>query len=77
MPIMWVTPDEIEATGTTRNDPKPPHEYGFDRECAYCAAVLPSHLGTKKLRRIGWTQERDGTWVCPRHFHYVESRRGN
>ena len=71
MPILWVTPtaDAIIASGTSRNDPKPPHEYGFDRECAYCAAVIPTSLGTKKLICIGWTQEGDGTWVCPRHDH--------
>ena len=66
MTLIWQDDDQREARGTARNDPKPPHEGGFDRECARCKAVLPSELGTRQLRRIGWTQESDGTWICPR-----------
>lgn len=47
----------------------------FDKLCALCDAVLPD-FPEERLIRIGWTQDFDGAWICPRE-HTVHFANGS
>lgn len=45
----------------------------FDKLCALCDAVLPD-FPEERLIRIGWTQDFDGAWICPREHPRQENK---